>query len=101
MKEIELLSKIKVHPHPNIVEYRGNYVLQEQRGNGNIIIKKGYIQMEKGMANLKTYLSQRKALFDTEDVLLFITTMIEVFAHLQKSDIAHRDIKPSNILLFS
>ena len=27
--------------------------------------------------------------------------MIEVFAHLQKSDIAHRDIKPSNILLFS
>ena len=100
IKEIELLSKIKTNPHPNIVEYRGNYVLQEQRGNVNTI-KKGYIQMEKGMANLKTYISQRKTLFDTEDVLMFITTMIEVFAHLQKSEIAHRDIKPSNILLFS
>lgn len=27
--------------------------------------------------------------------------MIEVFAHLQRSEVAHRDIKPSNILLFS
>lgn len=32
---------------------------------------------------------------------MFITSMIETFAHLQKSEVAHRDIKPSNILLFS
>lgn len=57
--------------------------------------------MEKGIANLKTYLSSRKEPFDQEDVIMFITCMIEVFAHLQKSEVAHRDIKPSNILLFS
>jgi serine/threonine protein kinase len=57
--------------------------------------------MEKGIANLKTYLSSRKEYFEEEDVLMFITSMIEVFAHLQKSEVAHRDIKPSNILLFS
>jgi serine/threonine protein kinase len=57
--------------------------------------------MEKGIANLKTYLSSRKQHFDEEDVLMFISSMIEVFAHLQKSEVAHRDIKPSNILLFS
>lgn len=27
-KEIELLSKIRTNPHPNIVEYRGSYILQ-------------------------------------------------------------------------
>jgi len=57
--------------------------------------------MVKGIANLKTYLSSRKEYFEEEDVLMFITSMIEVFAHLQKSEVAHRDIKPSNILLFS
>jgi hypothetical protein len=41
--------------------------------------------MEKGIANLKTYLSSRKQYFDEEDVLMFISSMIEVFAHLQKS----------------
>lgn len=54
-KEVELLSKIRCNPHPNIVEYRGSYILQEQRGSINTY-KKGYIQMEKGVANLKTYL---------------------------------------------
>lgn len=27
--------------------------------------------------------------------------MLDVFAHLQKIEIAHRDIKPSNLLIFS
>jgi len=99
-KEIELLSKIKINPHPNIVEYRGSYCLQEQRGNFSVQ-KKGYIQMEKGIANLKTYLGQRQSHFDEQDILMFITSMVEVFAHLQRSEVAHRDIKPSNILLFS
>lgn len=57
--------------------------------------------MEKGITNLKSYLGQRKSHFEQEDILLFITNMIEVFAHLQKSEVAHRDIKPSNILIFS
>lgn len=56
--------------------------------------------MEKGITNLKTFLSQRKNTFSQEEVLSFITSMIEVFAHLQRSEVAHRDIKPSNILLF-
>lgn len=55
-KEVELLSKIRANPHPNIVEYRGSYILQETKGAFNTV-KKGYIQMEKGIANLKTYLS--------------------------------------------
>lgn len=99
-KEIELLSKIRTNPHPNIVEYRGSFILQEQKGSINTF-KKGYIQMEKGLANLKTFLSQRTAPFAQEDVLMFITSMLEVFAHLQRSEVAHRDIKPSNVLLFS
>lgn len=43
-KEVELLTKIKHNPHPNIVEYKGSYCIQEQRGNVNLC-KKGYIQM--------------------------------------------------------
>jgi serine/threonine protein kinase len=57
--------------------------------------------MEKGLANLKTYLGQRTTPFSQEDVLMFFTNMLEVFAHLQRSEVAHRDIKPSNVLLFS
>ena len=57
-KEIELLSKIKSNPHPNIVQYRGSYILQELRGHGSSY-KKGYIKMEKGITNLKTYLASR------------------------------------------
>jgi serine/threonine protein kinase len=99
-KEIELLSKIRSNPHPNIVEYRGSFILQEQKGAINTF-KKGYIQMEKGLANLKTYLAERTQPFDEDDVLMFFTSMLEVFAHLQRSEVAHRDIKPSNVLLFS
>jgi serine/threonine protein kinase len=99
-KEIELLSKIKHNPHPNIVEYRGSYILQEQKGHMHSY-KKGYIQMEKGITNLKTYLSSRTQPFEQEDVIMFITSMLEAFQHLQTSEVAHRDIKPSNILLFS
>lgn len=99
-KEIELLSKIRQNPHPNIVEYRGSYILQEQKGHLGAY-KKGFIQMEKGITNLKTYLSSREHPFEQEDVLMFMTSLLEAFAHLQTSEVAHRDIKPSNILLFS
>lgn len=99
-KEVELLSKIRANPHPNIVEYRGSYILQETKGAFNTV-KKGYIQMEKGIANLKTYLSERTSPFEQEDVIMFMASMIEVFAHLQRSEVAHRDIKPSNVLLFA
>lgn len=75
-------------------------MIQETKGNHSQI-KKGYIQMEKGITNLKTYLSCRTEPFETEDVIMFFTSMIEVFEHLQQSEVAHRDIKPSNILLFS
>lgn len=32
--------------------------------------------MEKGLANLKTFLSQRTTSFPEEDVIMFITSMI-------------------------
>jgi hypothetical protein len=47
-------------------------------------VKKGFIQMEKGITNLKAYLNQRKTPFDEEDVIMFFSSMIDVFAHLQK-----------------
>jgi hypothetical protein len=47
-------------------------------------VKKGYIQMEKGLTNLKAYLSHRKKPFDEEDVTSFFFSMIDAFAHLQK-----------------
>lgn len=56
--------------------------------------------MEKGLTNLKAYLSHRKKPFDEEDVTSFFFSMIDAFAHLQKIQVAHRDIKPSNILVF-
>ena len=64
-------------------------------------IKKGYIQMEKGLTNLKTFLSHQKNCFPEHCIINLLHCMIDVFAHLQKIEIAHRDIKPSNILIFS
>lgn len=40
--------------------------------------------MEKGLTNLKAYLSHRKKPFDEEDVTSFFFSMIDAFAHLQK-----------------
>ena len=60
--------------------------------------------MEKGITNLKEYLEhrrERRAFFSEDDILSFITSMLDVFVHLQKIEVAHRDIKPSNILIFS
>jgi hypothetical protein len=47
-------------------------------------VKKGFIQMEKGLTNLKAFLVQRKEPFSEEDVIEFFTSMIDAFAHLQK-----------------
>jgi serine/threonine protein kinase len=101
-KEIELLTKLKANPHPNIVEYKGHYILEESR-NGNTM-KKGYIQMEKCKVNLKEYLFYKKEKLEypsEDDILGFISSMIDSFVHLQKLDMAHRDAKPSNILICS
>lgn len=57
--------------------------------------------MEKGITNLQAFLLHRNSFFSPEEVMKFLASMIEVFAHLQRSEIAHRDIKPSNILIFS
>lgn len=51
--------KLKTNPHPNIVEYSGNYILQETRSNYQTQ-RKGYIQMEKGLTNLKEFLQFKK-----------------------------------------
>ena len=103
-KEVELLTKLKINPHPNIVEYKGSYILQEQKNNYQTQ-RKGYIQMEKGLTNLKEFLQfkkekQKKEFFSESDVLCFIASMIDSFAHLQRVELAHRDAKPSNILIF-
>ena len=83
-KEVELLNKLKCNPHPNIVEYRGSYCLQERT---HMKKQRGYIQMEKGITNLKEYLEhrrERRAFFSEDDILSFITSMLDVFVHLQK-----------------
>ena len=99
IKEIQLLNKLKANPHSNIVDFKGSYTLIEKKTQGKTV-KKGYIQMEKGLTNLKAYLSQRKAPFSEDQVISFFISMIDAFAHLQKIEVAHRDIKPSNILVF-
>ena len=101
IKEVELLNKLKANPHPNIVEFRGSYCLQDRT---HLKARKGYIQMEKGITNLKEYLAHRKErgiFFSEDDVLSFICSMLDAFTHLQKVELAHRDVKPSNILVFS
>ena len=100
-KEVELLNKLKANPHPNIVEFRGSYCLQERN---HFRHRKGYIQMEKGITSLKEFLEHRKqtqAYFSEDDVLSFITSLLDAFVHLQKVELAHRDVKPSNIIIFS
>jgi serine/threonine protein kinase len=94
-----LLNKLKANPHPNIVDFRGSYTLIEKKTQGKTV-KKGYIQMEKGLTNLKAYLSQRKDPFTEDEITSFLSSMLDGFAHLQKIEVAHRDIKPSNILVF-
>ena len=59
--------------------------------------------MEKGTTNLKQFLQHRKdkkKYFSEDKVLNFIASMLDVFTHLQKIQLAHRDVKPSNILIF-
>ena len=53
------MNKLKANPHPNIVEFKGSYTLIEKKTQGKSV-KKGFIQMEKGLTNLKAFLSQRK-----------------------------------------
>ena len=44
---------------------------------------------------------EKRQYFSEDDVLLFLSSMLDAFAHLQRVELAHRDVKPSNILIFS
>ncbi len=99
VKERELLLKLKSKPHRHVVDFKGWYCTKEQFSSFSSI-KKGYIQMEKGITNLKDFMLSRKEHFSEDTLVHFINTMVDVFEHLQTLEVAHRDIKPSNILIF-
>lgn len=104
--EVSFLEKIKNHPHPSLISYKGYYLTIDEREatfNNVNVIKYGYIQMEKGITSLSNFIKKKtwnNEFFSDMEVLQFIKNMIEGHIHLQKINIAHRDIKPENILLF-
>lgn len=60
--------------------------------------------MEKGVTSLDNILEERtknKTYFSEEEVISFITSMLDAHGHLQNISIAHRDIKPENIIVTS
>lgn len=58
--------------------------------------------MEKGITSLDHLIADRVQTgirFTENEIIHFLTTMIEAHKHLQSKAIAHRDIKPENIIL--
>jgi serine/threonine protein kinase len=101
MNEISCLSKTKEHPHPSIINFIGYYITLDDRGEFNQY-RNGYIQMEKGITSLSFFINKRaetKNYFTNQEVLNFISKMLEGHIHLQNLHIAHRDVKPENILI--
>ena len=99
--EIEIREKIKLHPHPNLINYKGYYMVSQEIKDGKI--KNGYIVMEKGATSLANYIkikSENLEYFQEKNMVEFVKTMIAGHVHLEKLQIAHRDIKPENILIF-
>ena len=110
-KEIDLLEKTKNFPHPNLIKFRGSFVLNSTEFYCGKYYKTqfGCIQMEKGIKSLDQEIHQKITKkrcneltlnFSSEELMKFIQQMIAAHSHLQSINIVHRDIKPSNILIF-
>jgi serine/threonine protein kinase len=92
---------LRKHPHHNVIEFKGSYVITQEISEFNCS-RKGFIQMEKGITSLDHLINERIhtcRYFTEEEVIYFITAMIDAHRHLQSLSIAHRDIKPENIIL--
>ncbi|CAK57219.1 unnamed protein product (macronuclear) [Paramecium tetraurelia] len=104
-QEIQILQKIKVYPHPNIISFEDSFYYEKVTTQDKAITF-GCIVMELGITNLQQYISSKKQSdpefrFQEYEVADFFATMIKAHSHLQEIKIAHRDIKPENIILFN
>ena len=102
INEIQTLNAlINVLPkHEGIIEFHGYISIEETNPIGH---KEEYFLLFCELANgsLKHLILNKalgKAVFEFQDLLNFIKTLISVFVYLQIHGITHRDLKPQNIL---
>ncbi|CAD8119751.1 unnamed protein product [Paramecium sonneborni] len=104
-QEIQILQKIKAHPHPNIISFEDSFYYEKVTTQDKSITF-GCIVMELGITNLQQYIQSKRQSdpefrFQEYEVADFFVTMIRAHSHLQEIKIAHRDIKPENIILIN
>jgi serine/threonine protein kinase len=84
LQEAEIFDRLKIHPHPNIIQYHGCKILR-----GRIV---GLV-LEKYPTALEDYLRQG---VDVESGFSGIKRAVK---HLHSLSLAHNDIKSSNIMV--
>ncbi|TLS71380.1 serine/threonine protein kinase [Aliarcobacter thereius] len=103
-----VIKIIKPNQNAERIEREIEIIERLKNINTSIIHNHGYIECEKGKFKyiiesfidgvcLKDYLEQVKTL-SYDEVVIFLTQMLEIIEILEENSIVHRDIKPDNII---
>jgi serine/threonine protein kinase len=88
----EEIKLMKNFPHPFIVKIIDDFIDSEDR---QCIVQELFSQ-----GDFEKFLNERKGkLFKEEEVIHFLSNIIEVVHHLNSRGIYHRDLKPENFFL--
>lgn len=89
LNEVKVLERLRKHPHPNIVVYRG------------CVVKDGRITqlcLKRYKCNLEDYVTRGLSQQQREDLF---TDVISAVKHLHSLGLAHNDICPQNVCIDS